>query len=85
MTHTPHDLHAEFPDDADALHSLKLYNAHFNSRADTYHELNREIHRIESGIEPASDERTEALKKKRLALLDEIAAMIAKTKLEDAK
>jgi uncharacterized protein YdcH (DUF465 family) len=32
--------------------------------------LNREIHRIDSGIEPASDDRTEALKKERLSLLD---------------
>lgn len=85
MTHTHHDLHAEFPDDSDALHRLKLGNAHFNKRADAYHELNREIHRIESGIEPASDERTEHLKKTRLALLDEISGMIAETKLEGAK
>lgn len=38
--------------------------------------MNREIHRIESEVEAASDERLEALKKERLQLLDEIAAML---------
>jgi uncharacterized protein len=85
MTHTPHDLHAEFPNAADALHRLKLGNAHFRKCADAYHDLNREIHRIEAGINAASDDRIEALKKKRLALLDEISDMIAQTKLEGAK
>ncbi|MFN3863769.1 MAG: YdcH family protein [Erythrobacter sp.] len=44
--------------------------------AGQYHEVNREIHRIAVGIEAASDERVEALKRERLRLLDEIAAMI---------
>ncbi len=82
MTHTPHDLHAEFPNAAEALNTLKLGNAHFGRQADAYHDLNREIHRIDSRIEAASDERIEALKKARLALLDEIAAMITATKCE---
>jgi len=40
--------------------------------AERYHVLNREIHRIDSGIEPASEDRTEELKKERLSLLDTI-------------
>ncbi|MDC8755546.1 DUF465 domain-containing protein [Erythrobacter sp. sf7] len=74
--HTPHELHDEFPNDAEALHRLKLENAHFARLAERHHEVNREIHRIESEIEAASDERIEALKKERLHLLDEIAAML---------
>lgn len=77
MSHTPHELHDEFPNDAETLHKLKLDNSHFAKLADKYHELNREIHRIEAGIEPASDARSEDLKKERLHLLDEIAAMVA--------
>jgi uncharacterized protein len=80
MTHTPHDLHAEFPDDGSALHSLKLNDVHFRGRAGRYHDINREIHRIEVGVEAASDARVEDLKKTRLTLLDEIADMIAATK-----
>ncbi len=38
--------------------------------------MDREIHRIESEVEAASDERLEALKRERLNLLDEIAAML---------
>jgi uncharacterized protein YdcH (DUF465 family) len=38
--------------------------------------VNREIHRIEAEIDAASDDRLEALKKERLHLLDEIAAML---------
>lgn len=85
MTHTPHDLHAEFPDATVALHNLKLGNARFNQCADVYHDLNREIHRIESGFDAASDDRIEELRKKRLALLDEISGMIAKAQPECAK
>lgn len=85
MTHTPHALQAEFPDDADALHNLKLYSAHFNNRADAYHDLNRAIHRIDTGIDAASDDRIEELKKARLALLDEFAGMIAASKQRAVK
>jgi uncharacterized protein YdcH (DUF465 family) len=77
MSHTPHDLHAEFPDATGALHKLKTGNQHFGKLADQYHDLNREIHRIDSGIEAASDDRTEQLKKERLAILDQVAVMIA--------
>ncbi|WP_181704339.1 YdcH family protein [Chthonobacter albigriseus] len=77
MTHTPHELAAEFPDDHETLHTLKVSNPHFAHLADTYHEINRRIHRIESLIEPASDEAFSDLKRQRVNLKDEIAAIIA--------
>ncbi|MFO1256045.1 MAG: DUF465 domain-containing protein [Sphingomonadaceae bacterium] len=80
MSHTPHELAHEFPDDHAVLHELKLHNAHFNTLSDRYHEVNGEIHRIESEIETPSDEYTESLKKKRLALLDEISGLVAKAR-----
>ena len=79
MAHTPHELAEDFPGDVDKIHSLKMKDAHFAKLADEYHELNREVHRIESGVEPASDERSENLRKKRLLLKDEIAAILAKS------
>ncbi len=82
MSHTPHDLHAEFPADADILHRLKLEDRHFQTVAERYHELNRDIHRAESDIEPTSDDRLEELKKQRLALLDEVADIISKAKAD---
>jgi hypothetical protein len=77
MSHVPHELHEEFPDAAEALHVLKTTNAHFTRLAETYHAVNREIHRIETQVTPASDEALENLKKQRLHLKDEIAAMLA--------
>ncbi len=77
MSHTPHELHDEFPDAGDVLHRLKMNDAHFVRQAGRYHEVNRAIHRIETEVEPASDEHTEQLKKQRLALLDEIGQMVS--------
>lgn len=80
MSHVPHDLHAEFPDHAEALHRLKLEDRHFQTLAERYQTVNREIHRIETEIEAASDERLETLKKQRLSLVDEIAGLLSKHK-----
>jgi len=77
MSHVPHELHEEFPEHADALHHLKMNDAHFARLADEYHAINREVHRIETDVTPASDEVLEDLKKKRLHLKDQIAAMLA--------
>lgn len=77
--HCPHELHEEFPHDADALHRLKLGDAHFCNLAARYHALNRAIHRAGTNVEPASDQFAETLKKQRLSLLDEIAAMLEAT------
>lgn len=80
MSNTPHELPAEFPNDHDVLHALKLNSAHFVTLADRYHEVNGEIHRIESEIETPSDAHTELLKKQRLALLDEISGLVSKAR-----
>ncbi|KJS27372.1 MAG: hypothetical protein VR75_03520 [Hyphomonadaceae bacterium BRH_c29] len=76
MSNTPHELAEEFPEAAEKIHALKASNAHFAKLADEYHELNRQIHRIETDIEPASDEHQTELRKQRLALKDEIFAML---------
>lgn len=82
MSEVGHDLHAAFPQDAAILHSLKLEDAHYQQIAATYHDTVREISRIESGLEASSDERLENLKKQRLAMLDEVAGLIAARKVE---
>ena len=76
MSHVPHDLAEEFPLHADRLRELKASNAHFARLADEYHTVNREVHRVETECEPASDERATALRKRRMAIKDEIAAML---------
>jgi uncharacterized protein YdcH (DUF465 family) len=80
MSHTPHELHDEFPDDAALLHDLKISDSHFKTVAERYHEVNREIHRIEVEVDHASDARLEDLKKQRLSMLDEVSQIISRVK-----
>ena len=73
---TPHELAADFPEYADALHRLKLENTHFQKLAEEYHGLNRDIHRAETDVEPTSDDRLEEMKCRRVELKDEIYSML---------
>lgn len=76
MTHVPHDLADEFPEHADKMKALKQEGGHFARLADEYHEINREIHRIETDVTPTSDAYQEEMRKKRLKLKDEIFHML---------
>lgn len=76
MSHTPHELAAEFPEHAAALHRLKTENNHFARLADDYHEVNRAIHRAETNIEPVDDSTMETWRKQRMRLKDQIYAML---------
>ena len=77
MLDARHDLHSQFPDDGEILARLKVENTHFRILGQRYDALDKEIHGIEIEREVASDERLEELKKHRLELLDEVAALIA--------
>ena len=76
MSHTPHELAEEFPEYAASLHALKAGNPHFARLADDYHEVNRAVHRAETNVEPISDEAETELRRKRMALKDEIARIL---------
>lgn len=65
-----HDLHHEFPEFHDAIHALKVSDAHFAALFDQYHQINREVQRIETGVENTSDAYLEQRKKERLHLKD---------------
>ena len=71
-----HDLLHELPEYKDKIHELKMGNAHFAKLFDKYHEVDHEVRRIEQGIETPADEYTEEVKKKRLALKDELFKML---------
>jgi uncharacterized protein YdcH (DUF465 family) len=77
MTHIPPDLNKTFPADADILRKLKVEDAHFQHLAARFEALDDEANRIDQGLAAASDERLERIKKQRLALLDEIAPIVA--------
>ncbi|UYV38998.1 DUF465 domain-containing protein [Rhodobacteraceae bacterium D3-12] len=77
MSHTPHELHEEFPDHADKLVALKAENAHFAKLADEYHEINRAVHRAETNVEPVEELAEVEMRKTRAALKDEIYAILS--------
>ena len=77
MSHTQNELAEIFPEFVEAMHRLKLENQHFARLFEEYHELNRQIHRMETDVEPTSDEVVESAKKTRLKLLDEIRSMLS--------
>lgn len=74
MSHKSHELAEEFPDSAEQLHELKMSNPHFAKLFEEYHEVNRQINRMETRVEPASDETEMALRRRRVVLKDEIYA-----------
>lgn len=73
-----HDLVHEFPEHRNKIHELKTHDHHFAKLFAEYHEVDREIHRIEQDIETPSDQVTEGLKKRRLSLKDQLLAMLTK-------
>ncbi|GHC49512.1 YdcH family protein [Neogemmobacter tilapiae] len=77
MSHTPHELIEEFPGKAETIQSLKQTNAHFARLAEDYHQLNREIHAIETHVKPASEDTERQLRRQRMQLKDAIAALLA--------
>ncbi len=71
-----HDLVHELPDYKEQIHDLKVTNKHFAKLFDEYHDLTREIELMEAEVEPVETDVEERLKKRRLALKDELYAMV---------
>ena len=76
MSHTPNQLDEDFPGMAERMHALKTSNNRFARLIEEYNELNREIHRVETRVEPTSEDVEEELKRRRVRLKDEIAQML---------
>lgn len=76
MLNEKHDLVHELPEHRDAIHSLKMTNPHFSKLFDEYHEVDHEVHRIETGVETTSDDYLDTRKKQRLQLKDKLFRMI---------
>ena len=77
MSHTPHELAADFPEHADTIHRLKMTDGAFRVLAERYHEVNRAIHRAETLVEPTDQLHEDTMRKERMHLKDRIAAMLA--------
>ncbi|BDW86265.1 MULTISPECIES: YdcH family protein [Roseicyclus] len=78
MSHTPHELAEEFPQHADKIHDLKTTDAHFARLFEAYHDVNRAVHRAESGVEPVDDFTDQKMRKERMTLKDQIATILSK-------
>lgn len=76
MSNAPNDLADDFPDKAERIRTLKTSNNRFARLYDEYDELNRTIHRIETRVEPTTEDVEEDLKRRRVRLKDEILAML---------
>jgi len=76
MSHTPHELIDDFPNERDRISELKRTSPHFAKLADRCHEVNRTIHRMEERIEPTADVTEFALRRERMMLKDQLFAMM---------
>ncbi|SHL19129.1 hypothetical protein SAMN05444414_10743 [Roseovarius marisflavi] len=76
MSHTPHELHDEFPELAEKVSEMKQKDAHFGKLADEYHQVNRAVHRAETLVEPMEELAEVELRKKRAALKDKLYQML---------
>ena len=72
MANTPHELHEEFPEKAEAIRALKAKDAHFARLVEEYHETNRAVHAAETLTQPTDDAHETELRRKRMQLKDEI-------------
>jgi uncharacterized protein YdcH (DUF465 family) len=79
MSHTPHELHEEFPGRAARMSLLKASDPAYAALAERYHVVNRAIHRAEAGIEPVSDDHLTGMRRERLHLKDRIRARLGES------
>lgn len=80
MQHEHHDLIHEFPEYREEIHNLKTTNEYFREIFDAYHKIDKEVYRVENNIEPRSDWALEEIKKRRLALKDELFQILRQSK-----
>lgn len=76
MTHVPHDICADFPEHVDRIRALRENDAHFARLDAEYADVNAQVHRAETRVEPMSDLAEEELRKRRAYLKDELYRMI---------
>ncbi|WP_374682771.1 YdcH family protein [Accumulibacter sp.] len=71
-----HDLYHDFPEYLDSIHALKAASQPFGKMYDEYHQLTREVERLEEEDLPVDDFTIETMKKQRLLLKDQMYRML---------
>lgn len=77
MSNTPHTLAEEFPGQMEAIHNLKITSPKFAQLLEEYDHVNDEVHLAETRVKPVDESTEAALRKRRLALKDAIAAALS--------
>jgi hypothetical protein len=67
-----HDLLHEFPEHREKILTLQKGSNRFRKLQEEYQETDRQIHRIETGAGPTSDEHLNELRMKRVYLKDSL-------------
>ncbi|MCB4358362.1 YdcH family protein [Quatrionicoccus australiensis] len=67
-----------FPEYRELITQLKTTDRHFLNIFDKHNELDQKIKNMESGIEPATHDVIEGLKKEKLVLKDELYSTLRK-------
>ncbi|MGR3290429.1 MAG: YdcH family protein [Paracoccaceae bacterium] len=78
MNQIPHEIAEEFPEEADIIRALKLSDANFERLLDQYNQVNENLHRSETNIEPVDENHAIELRKTRMQLKDQIWQLISK-------
>lgn len=73
-----HSLAQDLPEYREAIHTLKMNDAHFSRLMEEYEVLDKEIVRIEQGVEHAPDLELDGMKLKRVQLKDELLGLLKK-------
>jgi len=71
-----HDLLHELPEYKERIHELKISNHHFAKLFNEYDELDHLVRCCETEIEVHADDYVQGLKKRRLALKDELLKIL---------
>ena len=72
MSHVPHELAEEFPDQQALIARLTEEDAEFAALADEYAKLNARVYEAETNQRPMEELAEHQLRKKRMFLKDEI-------------
>ncbi len=82
MTHVPHTLTEEFPEHLNTIMTLRSVDLHFARLAEEYHKINRQIHRVETRLEPMGDLEELELRKTRAELKDQIWKLLRRAEAQ---
>ena len=76
MIQDNHPLAKDFPEFKDKIHTLKMSSQHFARLEREYEDVDKAVIRLETGIEHGSSGELEEKKLQRVALKDELYALL---------